>query len=176
MDSGRKGVFRRWQTSGFKGYYLSLGAWCQSTSNEVKLRSQLGKECLGNGRPPGATGEENNKEKGPEEIDRVQEVQCWLSQSITPFLWGRNLHTSLISSSHLWPDSFHVSSKSKGPPPPFFFSRTVESRSSKRFLPFIPKLKHSSFRVRLARDSFHPHMAGFATMTTVKSKQVQKTV
>lgn len=34
------------------------------------------------------TRKESNKEKGLQVIDRAQETQCWLSQSITPFLSG----------------------------------------------------------------------------------------
>lgn len=47
----------------------------------------------------------SSKEKGLQVIDREHRTQCWLSQSITPFLLGQNLLPSLISRFHIQPDS-----------------------------------------------------------------------
>lgn len=47
---------------------------------------------------------ESNKGKGLKVIDRAQETQCWLSQSITPSLSGQNPLTGFISGPHHWPD------------------------------------------------------------------------
>lgn len=51
-----------------------------------------------------ASRKESNKEEWPQVSDRVQEMQSWLSQSITLFLSGQSPLASLISGFHLQPD------------------------------------------------------------------------
>ncbi len=101
MDGGRKGGSKRRRPRRVED---AVCPPCRLAVSPTVMKLNEVAECPGNRWSPAGRRKGSNKEKGLQVIDRAQETQCWLSQSITPFLSGRSPLIGLISGPHLWPD------------------------------------------------------------------------